>query len=79
MSAVLSEERAVALMTNKQVLDLLRKIDDGYRPSKEEVERLSSIEKVTWNGIAIFSYVILSERKGVIPYKRVRFNNEMDY
>lgn len=52
MSAVLSEERAVALMTNKQVLELLRKIDDGYRPSKEEVERLSSIEKVTWNGIA---------------------------
>ena len=38
-------------MTNQEVLALLMKIDDGYKPTKAEKEDISRIEKITWKGV----------------------------
>ena len=38
-------------MTDQEVLELLRKIDNMYRPTEAEKEVLSSIEKMTWKCI----------------------------
>lgn len=35
-------------MTDQEVLALLRKIDNGYKPTEAENNELSSIEKITW-------------------------------
>ena len=38
-------------MSNQEVLALLRKIDNGYKPTEEEKAELSNIEKITWKNI----------------------------
>ena len=38
-------------MTDQEVLELLRKIDNMYKPTEAEKEVLSSIEKMTWKCI----------------------------
>ena len=38
-------------MTGEEVLALLRKIDNGYKPTEAKKEELSSIEKITWNNM----------------------------
>ena len=35
-------------MTNREVLELLRKIDRGYKPTEAEKEELAGIEEITW-------------------------------
>ena len=38
-------------MTDQEVLELLRRIDNGYEPSEEERRVLSSIDKINWRYI----------------------------
>ena len=38
-------------MSNQEVLALLRKIDNGYKPTEEEKNELSNIEKINWKDI----------------------------
>ena len=35
-------------MTDQEVLELLRKIDEGYEPTEAEKEELAGIEEITW-------------------------------
>lgn len=35
-------------MTNQEVLELLRKIDRGYKPTKAAKEALAGIKEITW-------------------------------
>ena len=36
-------------MNDREVFELLQKIDDGYKAAKEERILLSKIEKIVWN------------------------------
>ena len=55
-------------MTDQEVLALLRKIDNGYKPTEAENNELSSIEKITWkNTVSIpISIDILFDLKELV-------------
>ena len=38
-------------MTDQEVLELLRRIDGGYKPTEAEKKELSSIQKIIWKGV----------------------------
>jgi len=38
-------------MTDQEVLELLNKIDNGYKPTEEEKEELSGIENIAWRRV----------------------------
>ena len=35
-------------MTDQEILELLTKIDDGYKPTEKEKKELACIEKISW-------------------------------
>ena len=66
-------------MTDQEVLALLLRIDDGYKPTEAEKEELSSIERISWKGIEIIPVCIdllthLKELSISIGRIRVRSN-----